>query len=132
MSSIILKTKTFNFESVGTASRIFKISVGDTIALTPPIGWNSWNIYAAKISQELVLANAKVMANSGLINHGWTYMNIDDVWQGNRGGKNHAIMPDSTTFPDMQGLVDALHGMGLKIGIYSTPWTESYGHRVGN
>jgi alpha-galactosidase len=118
--------------SVGTASRTFKIAVGDTIALTPPMGWNSWNIYASKISQELVLSNAKVMANSGLINHGWTYMNIDDVWQGNRGGKNHAIMPDSAKFPDMQGLVDALHGMGLKIGIYSTPWTESYGHHVGS
>jgi alpha-galactosidase len=117
---------------LGTSTRTFKICVGETLALTPPMGWNSWNIYASKISQELVLANAKVMANSGLMDHGWTYMNIDDVWQGKRGGKFKAILPDSTTFPDMQGLVNEVHKMGLKIGIYSTPWVESYGHHVGS
>lgn len=117
---------------IGKTSRTFKISVGETLALTPPMGWNSWNIYAAKVTQELVLANAKVMANSGLMDHGWSFMNIDDVWQGSRGGKLHAIMPDPTTFPDMQSLVDEVHKMGLKTGIYSTPWTESYGHHVGS
>ncbi|MDP4240889.1 MAG: putative Ig domain-containing protein [Bacteroidota bacterium] len=116
---------------IGKTSRPFKICVGETIALTPPMGWNSWNIYASKVTQDLVLANAKVMAKSGLIDHGWSYMYIDDVWQGKRGGKYHAIMPDSTSFPDMQSLVDNVHNLGLKIGIYSTPWTESYGHHVG-
>lgn len=115
----------------GETARPFKIVVGETIALTPPMGWNSWNIYASKITQELVLANAKAMVSSGLINHGWTYMNIDDVWQGRRGGEFHAILPDSSTFPDMQGLCNEVHDIGLKIGIYSTPWVESYGHRIG-
>jgi len=63
----------------GETSRSFTIVVGETIALTPPMGWNSWNIYASKVTQELVAANAKAMAGSGLINHGWSYMNIDDV-----------------------------------------------------
>lgn len=116
---------------LGAAKRLFKIIVGETIALTPPMGWNSWNIYASKVTQELVLANAKAMASSGLIDHGWSYMNIDDVWQGKRGGDFHAILPDSSTFPNMQALCDAVHGMGLKIGIYSTPWVESYGHHIG-
>ena len=116
---------------VGTATRPFKIVVGENIALTPPMGWNSWNIYAAKVSQELVLANAKAMVGSGLIDHGWSYMNIDDVWQGKRGGKFHAILPDSANFPDMQGLCDQVHSMGLKIGIYSSPWVETYGHHIG-
>lgn len=115
----------------GLTSRSFKIVVGENVALTPPMGWNSWNIYASKVTQELVLANAKAMVSSGLINHGWSYMNIDDVWQGKRGGQFHAILPDSTTFPDMQGLCDAVHQMGLKIGTYSTPWVESYGHHIG-
>lgn len=115
----------------GEAKRSFKIVVGETIALTPPMGWNSWNIYASKVTQELVAANARAMASSGLINHGWTYMNIDDVWQGRRGGEFHAILPDSSTFPDMQALCHEVHDMGLKIGIYSTPWVESYGHHIG-
>ncbi|HEX7903211.1 MAG TPA: putative Ig domain-containing protein [Chitinophagaceae bacterium] len=116
---------------MGETTRSFKIVVGETIALTPPMGWNSWNIYASKVTQELVLANAKAMVSSGLIDHGWSYMNIDDVWQGKRGGTYHAILPDSTTFPDMQGLCDEVHKIGLKIGTYSTPWTESYGHHIG-
>jgi len=115
----------------GRATRSFKIIVGENVALTPPMGWNSWNIYASKVSQELVLANAKAMVNSGLIDHGWSYMNIDDVWQGKRGGKFYGILPDSATFPDMQSLCDAVHKMGLKIGTYSTPWVESYGHHIG-
>src|ERR1700741_4940942 len=117
--------------SKGTATREFKIVVGEEIALTPPMGWNSWNVYASKVTQALVEANAQAMVSSGLIDHGWSYMNIDDVWQGKRGGKNHAILPDSTTFPDMQGLTDEIHRIGLKAGIYSTPWIESYGHHVG-
>jgi alpha-galactosidase len=116
---------------LGKTSRPFKIVVGETIALTPPMGWNSWNIYASKVTQELVLANAKAMASSGLIDHGWNYMNIDDVWQGKRGGVFGGILPDSTTFPNMQALCDEVHNMGLKIGIYSTPWVESYGHHIG-
>jgi alpha-galactosidase len=116
---------------LGEDKRSLKIIVGETIALTPPMGWNSWNIYASKVTQELVLANAKAMANSGLIEHGWSYMNIDDVWQGKRGGEFHAILPDSSTFPNMQSLCDEVHHLGLKIGIYSTPWTESYGHHIG-
>ena len=116
---------------IAQASEIFKIIVGENIALTPPMGWNSWNIYASKVTQALILANAKAMVSSGLINHGWTYMNIDDVWQGKRGGKFNGILPDSATFPDMQALCDEIHGMGLKAGIYSTPWVESYGHHIG-
>jgi len=117
--------------SLGIATRDLKIVVGEGILLTPPMGWNSWNVYATKVTQELVYANAKAMVSSGLINHGWTYMNIDDLWQGKRGGEFHAIMPDSVTFPDLQGFVDGVHKMGLKAGIYSTPWIESYGHHIG-
>lgn len=114
----------------GRAKEEFTIVVGEKIALTPPMGWNSWNVYGGKITQALVLANARAMVSSGLINHGWSYMNIDDTWQGKRGGKWHAIQPDDK-FPDMRGLSDEIHKMGLKIGIYSTPWVESYAHHIG-
>ncbi len=123
--------KLYAKNKTGKAYRELKIVVGETIALTPPMGWNSWNIYASKVTQELVLANAKAMVSSGLSEHGWSYMNIDDVWQGKRGGDFFGILPDSSTFPNMQGLCDEVHRLGLKIGIYSTPWVESYGHHIG-
>lgn len=136
ISGSINKTGEYNFtlhvkNRSGESKRSFKIIVGETIALTPPMGWNSWNIYATKVTQQLVQANAKAMVSSGLIDHGWSYMNIDDVWQGKRGGEFFAILPDSATFPNMQALCDEVHEMGLKIGIYSTPWVESYGHHIG-
>ncbi len=114
----------------GSAEKKFKIIVGETIALTPPMGWNSWNHYASRVTGDIVLANAKAMVASGLINHGWTYMNIDDTWQGKRGGPFNAIQGNEK-FPDMKGLCDAVHGLGLKIGIYSTPWTTSYANHIG-
>ena len=111
--------------SPGTSNKKFKIVVGETIDLTPAMGWNSWNHYAGRITQEIVLQNARAMADSGLINHGWTYINIDDTWQGKRTGKDRALQGNEK-FPDMQGMCDAIHGMGLKFGIYSTPWETSY------
>lgn len=114
--------------SLGEAKRNFKIVVGDKIALTPPMGWNSWNCWGHAVSQEKVLSSAKAMVEKGLINHGWQYINIDDGWQGLRGGKYNGVMTNSK-FPDMKGLADAVHAMGLKIGIYSGPWVGTYaGH----
>ena len=71
------------------------------------------------------------MVASGLSQHGWVYINIDDTWQGLRGGAFNGIQPDPKKFPDMKGLCDAVHGLGLKMGIYSTPWTVSYAKHIG-
>jgi len=116
---------------LGKTSRKFKIIVGEEIVLTPPMGWNSFNIYVDRLSQELVSANAKAMVSSGLINHGWSYVNLDDHWQGRRETPGGPIVPEFKKFPDMQGLVNEVHGLGLKIGIYSTPWIEAYEGRIG-
>jgi alpha-galactosidase len=124
--NVILKAT----NSLGTAQRALKIVVGDKIALTPPMGWNSWNCWAANVSDKNVRASAKAMVDSGLINHGWTYINIDDTWQGKRGGEFNAIQPNKK-FPDMGGLCDYVHSLGLKIGIYSTPWITSYAGYIG-
>ena len=70
------------------------------------------------------------MVKSGLINHGWTYINIDDTWQGERGGKFNGIQPNDK-FAHIRQLCDDVHRMGLKIGIYSTPWTTSYAGHIG-
>ena len=121
--------------SLGTAEKKFRIVVGDQIALTPPMGWNSWNCFAGEVSQERVKSAANALVKSGLINHGWSYINIDDFWQNHRDSKdptlhgafrdaNGIIVPNSR-FPDMKGLTDYVHGLGLKIGLYSSPgpWT---------
>ena len=116
--------------AVGTAQKNFRIVVGDKIALTPPLGWNSWNCWGDAVDQGKVLRSARAMVSSGLINHGWTYINIDDTWQGHRGGPFNAIQPNEK-FSDLKALCDAIHGLGLKAGIYSTPWIASYGKNVG-
>ena len=77
-----------------------------------------------------MLRSAKAMVSSGLINHGWTYINIDDTWQGVRGGPFNALQANDK-FPDMKGLCDQIHQMGLKTGIYSTPWITSFARLCG-
>jgi len=110
---------------LGVSDKKFKIVAGETIDLTPAMGWNSWNHYAGRITQDIVLQNAKAMADSGLIDHGWSYINIDDTWQGQRGEPFHGLQGNKK-FPDIKGLCDSIHAIGLKFGIYSTPWETSY------
>lgn len=114
----------------GSAERTLRIIAGDRIALTPPMGWNSWNCWAGAVDQDKVLRSARAMVASGLAQHGWSTVNIDDTWQGRRGGPLNAIQPNDK-FPDMKGLCDEIHGLGLKAGIYSTPWVTSYARHVG-
>ena len=115
----------------GSCERNLKIVVGDEIALTPPMGWNSWNCWARDVTQEQVLSSARAMVESGLADHGWSYINIDDGWQGKRGGKDNAIQPNAK-FPDMKGLTRAIHDLGLRVGIYSTPWIGTYAAHIGS
>jgi len=119
----------------GKFQRKLRVECDDRIALTPPMGWNSWNCFAQEVSAEKVKRAADAMVKSGLINHGWTYINIDDFWENNRDSKDQSIrgkfrdeagniVPNSR-FSDMKGLADYVHGLGLKIGLYSSPgpWT---------
>ena len=116
--------------SLGRGERPLVIKIGDQICLTPPLGWNSWNCFGGKVDQEKLVAQAKAMAGSGLIEHGWTFVNIDDTWQGRRSGPEQVLLPNEK-FPDMKRLCDDIHALGLKAGIYSTPWVTSYARRAG-
>jgi alpha-galactosidase len=106
------------------------------------MGWNSWNCFAGAVTAEKIKSAADAMVKSGLINHGWTYINIDDFWQVHRDSKDPTlqgpkrsaegrILPNSR-FADMKGLVDYVHGLGLKIGIYSVPGPWTCGGCVGS
>jgi len=114
----------------GEATKELKIIIGDTIALTPPIGWNGWNSWARNIDREKVIASADAFVNMGLNQHGWTYINIDDAWQGQRGGNFNAIQPNEK-FPNFKEMADYIHGLGLKLGVYSTPMITSYAGYIG-
>lgn len=111
--------------ALGAAERELRIVVGDDTCLTPLLGCNTWGGWGPKVTDANLRAAAEAMVRLGLIDHGWQYVNIDDGWQGRRGGKLNAIQPNEK-FPDMRALCDYIHGLGLKAGIYSTPWATSY------
>ena len=116
--------------ALGIAKKTLEIKIGDTISLTPPIGWNGWNSWARLIDQGKVMASAKAMVNKGLRDHGWAYINIDDAWQGSRGGKYNGIQANEK-FPSFAAMVDSVHSMGLKVGLYSSPFITTYAGYVG-
>jgi alpha-galactosidase len=117
--------------SAGKADKPIRIVIGDTLALTPPMGWNSWECWGESVNQDKVLKAAQALVRTGLVNHGWTYVNIDDTWQAPRGGEFNAIQPQTKRFPDLPALVQTIHQLGLKAGIYSTPWVTSYAGKPG-
>ena len=103
------------------------------LAHTPPMGWNSWNHFACKVSDAIIRAQAHAMATNGMKAAGYEYINIDDCWQGKRDAKG--VIHGNERFPNMKALADYVHSQGLKLGIYSSPGTEtcsgyagSYGH----
>lgn len=100
------------------------------VAATPPMGWNSWNHFAGKVTAADVRAAADAMVASGMRDAGYTYVNIDDTWQGQRDG--HGVMHPNERFPDMKALADYVHARGLKLGIYSSPGPTTCGHYAGS
>jgi len=113
----------------GTDQRTFKLVVGDTLALTPPMGWNSWYIHYMYVTEEHMRNAADVMISSGMADYGYQYVNIDDCWMKQKGDAPYrdaqgAILPNAK-FPNITGMVDTIHGKGLKAGLYTGPgpWT---------
>jgi len=104
----------------GTAERELKIMVGDQIALTPPLGWNSWNCWGLSVDDAKVRAAVDQFVATGLIDHGWTYVNIDDGWEAPKRNPNGEIQPNEK-FPKMKALTNYVHSKGMKMGIYSSP-----------
>jgi alpha-galactosidase len=114
----------------GSDSAVLTLEIGEKLALTPPMGWSSWNIYGADVSDAKIRAIADAIVEKGLNQYGYAYINIDDGWQGRRGGKYNAIQPNEK-FPDMKALADYVHRKGLKIGIYSSPWVQTFAGYIG-
>jgi alpha-galactosidase len=102
------------------------------LALTPPMGWNSWNKFACNVDEKLIREVADAMVSSGMKDAGYTYINIDDCWHGDRDSLGF-IHPDPVRFPSgMKALADYVHGKGLKLGIYSDAGSQTCGGRPGS
>src|SRR5579871_6087954 len=130
--------------ALGEAHRDLLIKAGKKLALTPPLGWNSWNCFNSSVTEDKIRAAADAMIKSGLIEHGWTYINVDDFWQVNPGrakddptlggperNADGTIHPNPR-FPDMPGMAAYIHSLGLKAGLYSSPGPYTCGGCTGS
>ncbi|HEX3662555.1 MAG TPA: glycoside hydrolase family 27 protein [Acidobacteriaceae bacterium] len=104
-----------------------------TLAATPPMGWNSWNHFAGRVTAADVRAATDAMVADGMRDAGYIYVNIDDTWEGPRNAQGE--ITTNSKFPDMKALADYVHSKGMKLGIYSGPgpktcagYPASYGH----
>ncbi len=102
------------------------------LALTPPMGWNSWNHFACNVDENMIMEVANTMAENGMKDAGYLYVNIDDCWHGKRDSLGF-IHPDPDRFPSgMKALADYVHSRGLKLGIYSDAGWKTCGGRPGS
>jgi len=113
----------------GSSQQTFKIVVGDTLALTPPMGWNSWYIHYNRVTEQHMRNAADSMIESGMADAGYMYVNIDDCWMKKRGDEPYrdgdkAVLPNAK-FPDIKSMAGYIHGKGLRAGTYISPgpWT---------
>ena len=117
--------------ALGTAQKDFTIKVGNLILLTPPMGWSSWNGWGEKASQEILYKTAKSMIDKGIADHGWSYINVDDAWEAEKRAEDGTIVPNSK-FPDIKGLIEQIHSLGLKFGLYSSPGVQTCANYMGS
>ncbi|MCX6328958.1 MAG: NPCBM/NEW2 domain-containing protein [Bacteroidia bacterium] len=115
----------------GSAERQFKIVCGSELALTPHMGWNSWYVWENHVTDSIMRKAAAAMVSSGMIDHGYMYVNIDDCWSIKQTSKDSSLLGEprdkngminsNKRFPDMKSMTDYIHSLGLKAGIYTSP-----------
>jgi len=126
---------------VGSAKETLKIVCGDSLALTPHMGWNSWYVWENHVTDKIMREAADAMVNSGMIQHGYQYVNIDDCWAVKPGASDPSLGGEprdsqgrvnaNQRFPDMKALTDYIHSKGLKAGTYTSPRPTTCAGHVG-
>lgn len=121
--------------SHGKAVRTFKIVSGDTLALTPPMGFNDWYAFYNRVTATEMEHAADILISSGMADVGYQFVNVDDCWMGQRDAGGNLV--GNTNFPDMKALADYIHARGLKAGLYTSPgsltcagYTGAFGHEA--
>ncbi|WP_438862325.1 glycoside hydrolase family 27 protein [Neptunicella sp.] len=124
---MLLCILSFSFFSASSLAKKF-----DDLALTPPMGWNSWNTFACEINENMIKEMADIMVSSGMKDAGYQYINIDDCWHGER-DTNGNIQVNPKHFPSgMKALADYVHSKGLKLGLYSDAGWKTCGGKPGS
>ncbi|WP_433220945.1 glycoside hydrolase family 27 protein [Dactylosporangium sp. CS-047395] len=108
-------------------------ALGNGVARTPPMGWNSWNTFGCNINETLIRQMADAIVSSGMRDLGYQYVVVDDCWfNPNRDGSGN-LQGDSSRFPSgMKSLGDYLHGKGLKFGLYQVPVDKTCAQYFGS
>jgi alpha-galactosidase len=105
----------------------------DGLAKTPPMGWNSWNVFGKRLTEQNVKETADAIVSSGLKDAGFEYIVLDDFWQGGRDSVSGQLFANEEKFPSgIKALADYVHSKGLKLGIYSDAGTKTCGEMVGS
>ena len=95
-----------------------------SLALTPPMGWNSWNTFGTHINEKLIKETARAMVSSGMKAAGYKYIIIDDGWEARHRDAHQDLLADPKKFPHgIKALADYIHSLGLKFGIYNCAGT---------
>ena len=128
---LLLLVSVANLFLLPTAALAQQTPVSAGLALTPPMGWNTWNKFACNVSDELVRSMADAMVKSGMKDAGYQYVVIDDCWQVSR-DKSANIVADPQRFPNgISAVADYVHSVGLKFGIYSDAGSKTCAGRPG-
>jgi alpha-galactosidase len=122
---VLVAVVLFPTASVGQIER-------NSLAQTPPMGWNSWNKFQCNVSAELIKTVADAIATNGMKESGYEYVVIDDCWQVKRDADGN-IVADAERFPEgIKGVADYVHGKGLKFGVYSDAGAKTCAGRPGS
>jgi alpha-galactosidase len=124
------KLKIVKVFTVVLLTLLASVCAAGQLAQTPPMGWNSWNHFGVNITDATVRAQAQAMISSGMHAVGYNYVNIDDGWQGARDAQG--VLQPNSNFPDMAGLAQYVHALGLNIGIYSSPGPKTCSGHLGS
>lgn len=118
--------------SKGISEKQFTVSIGEKLCLSPPMGWNSWNVFASEIDEKMLMEIADAMVATGMRDLGYQYINIDDFWHNDTRDNKGKPLCDSTRFPNgIKFLADYVHSKGLKLGIYSCAGNMTCGRCFG-
>jgi len=117
--------------TAGSVRRNIEFASGrDKLALTPTMGWNSWNAWGMAVSDARIRAAADALVESGLAAHGYQFVNIDEGWSGER--EADGTFRANAKFPDMPALSAYVHEKGLRLGIHSSPGPTTCGGKMGS
>jgi alpha-galactosidase len=96
------------------------------LALTPPMGWNTWNTFQGKISESLIKEMADALISSGMQKAGYRTLVVDDAWEATERDAQGNLVPDPVRFPSgMKALGDYLHSKGFQFGIHNCAGTKT-------